>query len=83
VNIYSIAIISPWGRGCPLFVQFESPLPKDDLCQLWLKLAQRFCRKVENVSLTDRRTDRLRTTDDQKSSLELKIQRGAKIVKKD
>jgi hypothetical protein len=48
----------------------ESPLPKDDFCQLWLKLAQRFWRSWKCKSLTDRR----RTKGDQKSSLELSAQ---------
>jgi hypothetical protein len=41
----------------------ESPLPKDDLCQLWLQLAQRFCRRSRKCkSLTDRRqTDKRRS----------------------
>jgi hypothetical protein len=59
----------------------EFSLPKDDLCQLWLKLAQRFWRRNwKSKSLTDRRqtdgqTDG-QTTDksDQKSSLELSAQ---------
>ena len=25
--------------------KFESPLPKDDLCQVWLKLAMQFLRR--------------------------------------
>jgi hypothetical protein len=29
----------------------ESPLPKDDLCQVWLKLSQRFWRGNENVKV--------------------------------
>jgi hypothetical protein len=33
---YSFVIISPWRRAIP---NLESPPPKDDLCQIWLKLA--------------------------------------------
>jgi hypothetical protein len=34
-------IISPWRRVIP----FLSPSPKDDLCQVWLKLAKWFWRR--------------------------------------
>jgi hypothetical protein len=61
--------------------KFESPPPKDDLCQVWLKLAQSSGEEVENVKVyrqTDRQTDRQtngrRTTGDQNSSLELSAQ---------
>jgi hypothetical protein len=55
VYFYTFAIISPWRmaipfvwrgyylpleKGIPLRLnKLESPLPKDDLCQVWLKLA--------------------------------------------
>jgi hypothetical protein len=33
-------------KGYPLYLnKLESPLPKDDLCQFWLKLAQWFWRR--------------------------------------
>jgi hypothetical protein len=36
----------PLERGNPLPVyKFDSPPPKDDLCQVWLKLAQWFWRR--------------------------------------
>ena len=39
-------IISPWKRGGGLHLnKFESPSPKDALCQVWLKLAQWFLRR--------------------------------------
>jgi hypothetical protein len=42
----------------------ESSLPKDDLCQLWLKLAQWFWRRSWKCkSLTDRRQMDGQTTD--------------------
>ena len=47
----------------------ESPSPKDALCQVWLKLAQWFCRKCEKF--TDRRAS---ANDRQKSSYELSAQ---------
>ena len=52
------------------FNNSESPSPKDDLCHVWLKLAQRFLRRSQKcISLqTDGRTD------DQNSSLELSAQ---------
>ena len=56
--------------------KFESPSPKDALCQIWLKLAQWFWRRRWNGEKftdgrTDGQTDRRWTTGDQKSSLEL------------
>jgi hypothetical protein len=46
VHFYSFAIISPWRRVIPfIWKKLESPLPKDDLCQVWLKLAQWFWRR--------------------------------------
>ena len=56
-----------------------SPLTKDALCQVWLKLAQWFwrrrwkCKKFTDRQ-TDGQTDRRRTKGDQKSSLELSAQ---------
>ena len=35
--------------GVPYLNKIESPSPKDDLCQVWLKLAQWFFRIKENV----------------------------------
>jgi hypothetical protein len=29
----------------------ESPLPKDDLCQIWLKLAKWFCRRFLKIAI--------------------------------
>jgi hypothetical protein len=46
----------------------ESSLPKDELCQLWLKLAQRFWRRSWKCkSLTDRRQKDRQTTDKRRS----------------
>jgi hypothetical protein len=65
----------PFEKGDPLHLnKLESPFPKDDLCQVWLKLAQWFWRRrVENVKVyrqtdgkTDDKTDR-RTTDNGRS----------------
>ena len=51
---------------------FESPSPKDSLCQVWLKMAQWFLRRRWKCEkFTDGQTERQRTTGDQKSSLEL------------
>ena len=45
----SFVIISPWkraGKGWdPSFKKLDFPLPKDALCQVWLKLAQWFLRR--------------------------------------
>ena len=39
-------IISPWKRLWPFIcTNWNSPLSKDDLCQVWLKLARWFCRR--------------------------------------
>jgi hypothetical protein len=36
-------------KGYPLYLnKLESPLPKDGLCQVWLKLAQWFWRRFLN-----------------------------------
>jgi hypothetical protein len=40
VHFHSFAIISPWREAIPFFNKLESPSPNDDLCQVWLKLAQ-------------------------------------------
>jgi hypothetical protein len=52
----------PLEKGVPLHLKkLESPSPKDELCQVWLKLAQWFCRSQNCKSLqTDRQTDRQR-----------------------
>ena len=63
--------------------KLESLSSKDALCQVWLKLVQRFWRrrwKCEKFTdgrtdeRMDRRTDRRRTTGDQESSLKLSAQ---------
>jgi hypothetical protein len=48
--IFTILQLSPLREGLsPLFEQkFQSPSPKDDLCQIWLKLAQWFWRRFLN-----------------------------------
>ena len=42
-------IISPWKCVAPSFNRSESPLPKDALCQVWLKLSHWFWRRRRNV----------------------------------
>ena len=65
----------PLEKGLTLHsIKFESPLPKDALCQIRLKLAQWFWRRRLKCEKFTRQTDRLRTTNDQKSSLELSAQ---------
>jgi hypothetical protein len=45
VYFYSFAIISPWRWANPLRLhKLKSPTPKDDLGQVWLKLALWFWR---------------------------------------
>jgi hypothetical protein len=41
--IFTLLLLSPFGKG--LSPSFESPSPKDDLCQVWLKLVQWFWRR--------------------------------------
>jgi hypothetical protein len=56
VNFYSCYYL-PLGKGLSFICteSSESSLPKDDLCQLWLKLALRFWRRSQKCkSLTDR-----------------------------
>jgi hypothetical protein len=44
--IFTLSLLSPLGEGLSLPLhKHESPLPKDDLCQVWLKLAQWFWRR--------------------------------------
>ena len=46
MDIFYLIIISPWKRRWPfIWKKFESPSPKDDLCHVWLKLAQWFWRR--------------------------------------
>ena len=49
----------PLEKSNPInFNNLESPLPKDDLCQVWLKLVQRFRRSRKCKSLqTDKQQD--------------------------
>jgi hypothetical protein len=59
----------PLGKGVVLHLyNSEFPLPKDDLWQVWLKLAQRFwrSRKCKSLQTDVRRTDR-QTTDKERS----------------
>jgi hypothetical protein len=55
----------PLRKGYPLPLnKLESPSPKDDLCQVWLKLVQRFwrrsrkCKSLQTDRQTDDKTDR-------------------------
>ena len=53
VYFYSSAIISPWRRVIrityPLHLnKLEFPVPKDGLCEVWLKFAQWFWRLFSN-----------------------------------
>jgi hypothetical protein len=74
--IFTLSLLSPFGiRGCPSYNKSESPVPKDDLCQDWLQLAQWFWRSRKCKSLTDRRqTDDGQKVITQNSSLELSAQ---------
>jgi hypothetical protein len=64
-------------KGNPLHLNnLESPSPKDDLYQVWLKFAQWFWRRSRKCKSlqTDRWTGGRQTKGDQKSSLELSAQ---------
>ena len=58
--IFVISLLFPLENGVALHLnKFESPSPKDALCQVWLKLAKWFCRrwwKCEKFT-ADRRTN--------------------------
>jgi hypothetical protein len=75
--IFTLLLLSPVGDGQPLsFEQFRIPSPNDDLCQVWLKLAQWFwrrsrkCKSLQTDGQQDGKTDGVRTKCDKKSSLE-------------
>jgi hypothetical protein len=71
-------------KGDPLHLnKLETHLPKDDLCQVWLKLAEWFwrrsriskCKSLQTDRQTDGQTDGQMTDNrDQNSSLELSAQ---------
>jgi hypothetical protein len=76
----------PLEKGNPLHLNnLESPTPKNDLCQVWLKLAQWFrrrsrkCKSLQADGRTDGRTGGRWTTGDQKSSIELSIRWAKKL----
>jgi hypothetical protein len=72
--IFTLLWLSPLREGqSPSFEQFRIPSPqKDDLCQVWLKLAKWFwrrsrkCKTLQTDGPTDKQTDR-RTTDNGRS----------------
>jgi hypothetical protein len=44
--IFTLSLLSPLGKGLShSFKKFEYPSPKDNLCQVWLELAQWFWRR--------------------------------------
>jgi hypothetical protein len=68
----------PLERGYPVPLnKLKSPSPKDDFCQVWLQLISGSGEEVENVKVTDGqtdgRTDRRRTTGDQKTHLSFQL----------
>jgi hypothetical protein len=70
--IFTLFYYLPLERDNPLHLNnLESPPPKDDLCQVWLKLAQPFWRRSRKCKSLQ--TDR-RTKGDQNSSFELSAQ---------
>jgi hypothetical protein len=69
--IFTVFLLTLGDGQSPSFEQFRISSPKDDLCQVWLKLAQWFWRSRKCKSF---QTDRRRTTGDQKRSLELSAQ---------
>jgi hypothetical protein len=76
INECLLILLSPLGNGIVLHLYYsESPLPKNDLCQLWVKLAKRFLRRSRKCKFLDVQIYG-QTTDkgDQKTSLELSAQ---------
>lgn len=45
------------GRGASCWKKVETPLPNDNLCQVWLKLLSSGSGEVANVKFTDWQTD--------------------------
>ena len=80
-NVYSLFhSYLPLKKGETLrLCKFKSTLPKDDLCQVWLKLAQWFW-GWKRKKFTYRRMDRRRRTGDKKSSLELSAEVSWKYI---
>ena len=71
VNVFSVfRNYLPLEKGGVVHMnKLESPSPKETLCQVWLiEIGQ------EGENVTEKFTDRRRTTGDQKSSLELSAQ---------
>ena len=61
--------------------KLESPCPKDDLCQVWLKLAQWFWRSQKCESLqTDRKTDGQRAIRKAHLSFQSRWAKNAKTI---
>ena len=56
IYFHYFVIISPWKRGGGFHLnKFESPSPKDALCQVWLELAQSSGEEDENVKSLQQR----------------------------
>jgi hypothetical protein len=48
--IFTLFLLSPLViRGCPSYEKSESPLQKDDLCQLWLQIGQAVLEKKSKM----------------------------------
>jgi hypothetical protein len=77
LRIFSVFLLFrdflPLEKGIALHMSnSESPLPKNDLCQLWLQLARRFWRSWICKSLTDRhQTPDIRRMTDNRGSEKL------------
>ena len=72
----------PLEKGVALHLnKLESPCPKDDLCQVWLKLAQWFWRSQKCESLqTDRKTDGQRAIRKAHLSFQSRWAKNAKTI---
>ena len=62
--------LGPHGGHTYYLNNFESPTPKDDSCQVWLKSNMRFQEEDENVKSLRTTHDGRRTKTDGNSSLE-------------
>ena len=51
----------------------NSLLPKNDLCQIWMELAEQFLRRKQNCEMLTEINVRQKTTFDQNSSFELSV----------
>jgi hypothetical protein len=70
--IFTLLLLSPLGEGDPLHLNtLETPLPKDDLCQIWLKLAHWFWRRSKKCKSLQTDGQTVGRTDDGQSAIRI------------